>query len=135
MDPAHRGEENPPNVDVRPVVLSAQGASSPNPDSAAGKRANAIHTLGIEIVLVLTGQMVLKIQHTFEDFVGRRFVHPSGVICAGIHSRYVPTGRDQFRRPRIGELPNLQPGVIDGAILSIDVAPLLPNIVSAGTLV
>ena len=56
---------------------------------------NAVDALGVEQVLLVAGDVDLKIDRPTDDLVGRRFVDAAGVVVTPPDTRHVTGGRHE----------------------------------------
>src|SRR6185369_4202493 len=113
LDPASRGQEQPPDVDVGPGGRAREGARSPDPDAAAGEGTQGVDPFRVEPGLVSAGEVHRKVDDALQDFVGGRLVHAARLIATRHHSRDVAAGRNKLRRAG-----RPQPGMVESSVLA-----------------
>ena len=111
LKPAAHGQEDPPRARRAASRVVAQRARPPDPDAAAGHRAQAVHRLGRRVApIVVVGQVDPQVKYPFDHLVGRGLVDADLLVAAGIDARHVPAGRHVQRRPVRHQAPTARGG-------------------------
>src|SRR6185312_14236176 len=85
--------EKTADVHVAPGRIAAQRARAPDPQAAAGERADAVHPDRVQGILLALGNHLCRLQRAPNDLVGGRFMHATLGIAPRIDAREMSAWR------------------------------------------
>src|SRR5262244_1897029 len=71
--------------------------------------------------------MTLQVEYTFQQFISWSLVYTPNAVGACVHPSDMSTRR--HRQRAACQVPHFDPGVVNGSVVSIDLAPLIPDLI------
>src|SRR5262245_48066732 len=71
--------------------------------------------------------MKLQVEYAFQQFISRSFVYAPSPVGPRVDPSHMSTGG--HKRRASGKAPHVDPRIVNGSVVSIDFAPLIPDFI------